>query len=188
MELISKIDSVAFDFLESISCGILDNFFKIITFTGNGGVIWIGLILGLFVHKRNRKIGVAVMLSFLSVVILNNLVLKEIFDRTRPFVADPNIKLLIDIPSGSSFPSGHSSSSFACAVALFMFDKKWGMFAFGYATLMAISRVYLHVHYATDVIGGMIVGVLVGFVVVAAWSRVEGLVMRKLGLEDIQEQ
>ncbi len=185
MEIISKIDSVAFDFLESISCGILDVFFKAITYTGNGGAIWIGVILGFFIHKKTRKIGVAVMLSLLSVVLLNNFVLKEIFDRTRPFVADPNIKLLIGIPSGSSFPSGHSSSSFACATAVFMFNKKWGVVAFGYAVLMAISRIYLHVHYATDVIGGMIVGIFVGVAVMLVFTKIENKVREKMNFGEV---
>lgn len=188
MELVNKLDSSVFEFFEGISCTILDWIFKIITFTGNGGMIWIILALALMVKKENRKISVAIILSLTAVAILNNLVLKEIFDRVRPFVADPSIELLIKIPSGSSFPSGHASSSFACAVALFMFHKKWGVTALVYAFLMAVSRVYLHVHYATDVLGGMIVGIICGILVVKIYSKIEYSFRKELGIDEIREQ
>lgn len=188
MEIINKFDSTTFNFFESISCTILDWIFKIITFTGNGGVVWIIVAFAFMFKKENRKIGVAMILSLTVVAILNNLVLKEIFDRVRPFVADPSIELLIKIPSGSSFPSGHASSSFACAMAIFMFDKKWGIWASIYAFLMAISRVYLHVHYATDVLGGMIVGIIFAIIIVKLYSKIENKISNDLGLNEIREQ
>lgn len=171
MELITKFDSFVFSLAEMISCTFFDWFFRIITYTGDKGIVWIVVGLTLMTMKKTRRIGYAVIVSLLVTVILNNYVLKEIFDRTRPFVADPSIKLLIDVPHGSSFPSGHTSSSFAAATAIFMYDRKKGAFALIYATLMGLSRIYLHVHYPTDVIGGMIVGIVLAILVVLAIEK-----------------
>ena len=183
MELISKFDSFVFSLVETISCTFFDWFFKIITYTGDKGLVWIVLGLVLVARRKTRRIGLCVVLSFLGAVVLNNLILKEIFDRARPFVADPSIKLIIDTPVGSSFPSGHASSSFAAATAFFLYDRKKGVFPLMYATLVALSRVYLHVHYATDVIGGMIVGIVVAKLVAMGIEKANDKIQKMMNGE-----
>ncbi|MBE6837154.1 MAG: phosphatase PAP2 family protein [Ruminococcus sp.] len=183
MELIAEFDNFIFSVAEMISCSFFDWFFRIITYTGDKGIVWIVAGLALMTIKKTRKIGYCVIVSLLVTVILNNYMLKEIFDRTRPFVADPSIKLLIDIPHGSSFPSGHTSSSFAAATAIFMYNRKMGVFALAYATLMGLSRIYLHVHYATDVIGGMIVGIVIAVLVAIGIEKVYNKFQEKMNGE-----
>lgn len=173
MELITKFDNYVFSLVEIISCTLLDWIFKIITFTGNGGMIWILVGFALVLKKNTRKMGLCVFLCLAATAIVNNLILKEIFDRTRPFVADPSIELIIKAPTDASFPSGHTASSFTAATAIFLYDRKKGCYAYLYALLMGFSRIYLQVHYATDVIGGMIVGIVMAKLVVVGLEKAE---------------
>lgn len=173
MELITKFDNLIFSLMESVSCVLLDWIFKIISFTGNGGIVWILLGFALVFKKNTRKMGLCVFLCLAATAIVNNLILKEIFDRTRPFVADPSIELIIKAPGDASFPSGHTASSFTAATAIFLYDRKKGFYAYLYALLMGLSRIYLHVHYATDVIGGIIVGVVMAKLVIVGFEKVE---------------
>lgn len=182
MELISKIDGGVFRFMEQISCVALDWIMRLITYTGNAGMVWIILGLVLCFRKKTRKMGLCVILALAATSIVNNNILKEIFDRTRPFIADLNIELIIKAPSSSSFPSGHTSSSFTAATAIFLFDKKKGIFAYIYAFLMGFSRIYLHVHYFTDVLGGIVVGIVMAKLVVVGYEKLERKVYDKLGL------
>ena len=93
--------------------------------------------------------------------------------RVRPFVDDPAIKLLITPPHGFSFPSGHSGSSFAAAVTLFYFNKKFGTGALVLAAMIAFSRVYLYVHYPSDVLIGSLLGVVVGLILIFIYRQLK---------------
>lgn len=172
MEFISKFDSLVFDLMEKISCVVLDWFFKIISYTGDKGIVWIVAGIIFLLNKKTKKIGLCVILSLLCAVIINNFIIKEIFDRTRPFIADPTINLIIKAPVDSSFPSGHTATSFASAVSIFFFDRKKGAIALVYATFVGLSRIYLHVHYATDVIAGVIIGVIIARCIAVLLERV----------------
>lgn len=81
-------------------------------------------------------------------------VLKNLIQRPRPFTLLPGVSLLIPPPGSSSFPSGHTGSSFACAAAIFLLNRKWGVPALALAALIAFSRLYLSVHYPTDLLCG----------------------------------
>lgn len=183
MELISKFDNYVFSLMEAISCVFLDWVFKIITYTGNKGIIWIVIGLVLVMKKKTRKVGLCVILSLLATVIINNLIIKEIFDRTRPFIADPTIKLIVKAPQDASFPSGHTASSFTAATAIFLFNRRKGVYAYLYATLMGLSRIYLHVHYATDVIVGMIVGIVIAKLVAVGLDKMYDKLYRMINGE-----
>lgn len=187
---------------ENLWSPVLDTIFKIITVSGDDGIIFIlmGLIfLGVGIFKKNekcKKIGIAVLVSLLFMEVVNNLVLKEWIARQRPFYlfdvsalpeghknyaeivekckeavrsypelaakwnATYNYPDIVHMPSSWSFPSGHSSSAFAACVAVLWYNRKIGIPAVIYAALMAFSRVYVHVHYCTDVIAGSFVGIL----------------------------
>lgn len=136
--------------------------FTFITKLGDGGMIWIVISLGLTIPKKTRKVGITGLCALLGSLLINNMILKNLVARTRPFDTWDYIVPLIARPNGLSFPSGHTASSFACAWVLFRkLPKKYGIPAVVLAGLIAFSRLYLGVHYPLDVIAGIVSGILI---------------------------
>ncbi len=143
---------------ENLSCGPMDVIMKSVTFFGDAGWFWIALAVVLSVIPKTRKIGLTMCISLLLSGIFCNLGLKPLVARTRPYDVLGTIQLIIDAPHDYSFPSGHTSISFAGAVAIFAYNKKWGSMALIFASLIAFSRLYLYVHFPTDVLAGALLG------------------------------
>ena len=137
---------------------ILDNVMVIITKIGNAGWFWIVLAVILMAYKKTRKCGILMLISLLTGLLIGNVALKNIIARQRPCWIDPNIILLIPNPTDFSFPSGHTLASFEAATMIFLHNKKYGTLALGLAILIAFSRLYLFVHFPTDILGGAILG------------------------------
>jgi len=97
-------------------------------------------------------------------VLTGNLTLKPLIARPRPCWVDESVRLLIPNPTDYSFPSGHTLSSVIGATVLTKANAKFGLAAIPLAALIAFSRLYLYVHYPTDVLGGMVFGILAGYV------------------------
>ncbi len=172
----SNFDFSVFQWIqEHVWCAFLDVVMPIITVLGEGGWVWIVIaVLFLFMPKY-RKAGVTMAFALILMLILNDGILKNVFARPRPFNfepfealyavfpqgADGKPELLVGLPSSFSFPSGHTSSSFAAAFAILL-NKKWkaGVPALLLAALIGFSRNYLMVHYPTDVLFGALMGVL----------------------------
>ena len=137
-----------------------------ITRLGDGGVFWIALALVLLIPKKTRRTGAAMAVAMLLGLIIGNGLIKNLVMRTRPFdLAHPVVSrsnLLIAPPSDYSFPSGHTLASFEAATALFKDHSVYGFLAYVLAILIAFSRLYLQVHYPSDVLGGAILGFLLG--------------------------
>ncbi len=168
------------DFIrDTLSCSFMDGLMQFITFFGNAGWFWIALALVLTAIPKTRKIGFTMCLALLINLIVCNLALKPLIARERPYVL-VNIVPIIGEQSDFSFPSGHTSASFAAAFALFMYNKRWyGISALVFATLIAFSRLYLYVHFPTDILGGIAVGVLAAL---GAYYAI-GAVYKKLSLK-----
>ena len=133
-----------------------------ITSLGDGGFIWIFAAVVLLCFKKTRKAGMLVSFSLLGTLLVNNLILKNLIARTRPYEVIEGLSVLIPEPGEYSFPSGHTGSSFAAAVTIFLScPKKIGIPALFLAFLIGLSRLYVGVHYPTDVLGGMITGTLI---------------------------
>ncbi len=133
--------------------------FKGITFFGEYGIGWIAIALVLLCFKRTRKIGLTVGIALLAGLLLGEVVLKNVIARPRPFTYFPEMTLLIPAPHGFSCPSGHTTSSFAAATSIFLYNKKWGAGALALAALIGFSRMYFTVHFLTDVLFGIALGV-----------------------------
>ena len=139
-------------------------FFKIITFLGEGGWFYIvaGVILLLF--KNTRRLGVTMLLALALGSLFTNLVIKNIISRPRPYTANEFYNecwtLVGPTKTGAnSFPSGHTTAAFGVTLSWILVSKnKWRFTGILFAILMASSRLYLFVHYATDIVGGIIVG------------------------------
>lgn len=142
---------------------LFDRIFLFITSLGDKGILWIILALLLMIPKKTRKIGITCALALVLSVVFNNHLLKNLIQRPRPFT---QINGLVNLrtPLDPSFPSGHTGSSFAAAVVIFMqMPKRCGIPAMLAAVLIAFSRLYIGVHYPTDVLGGMLTGTLIAF-------------------------
>lgn len=151
------------DWLQSLRTPFLDTFMPLVSSLGNAGIFWIILTLALLLFQKTRKIGVCVALALIFDLLLCNLLIKPLVARPRPFVVNSAIELIIPAPAEYSFPSGHTAVSFAAVTALFLSKQKWlwvpGLVL---AVLIAFSRMYLYVHYPTDILGGIFVGIAAG--------------------------
>lgn len=161
--------------LQMIRTPLLDQIMCLITTLGNGGAVWILLTGILLINPRTRKRPGMILLAALFVdLILCNGILKNVFCRIRPCDVNSSVQLLISRPHDYSFPSGHTAASFAAVSGLwFSGRKKWSIAALLPACLIAFSRLYLYVHYPTDILGGMAVGIMAGYIGYRAVSLME---------------
>ena len=147
-----------------------DKMMPIITMMGNLGVIWFVISSLMFLKVEYRIIGIGVILAVALTTIIGEGIIKHIVRRSRPF-QDKEEKLLINKPITYSFPSGHTASSFAALAVFLQMNGNLWLIVSPIATLIAFSRVYLKVHYPTDVIFGMLLGFTCGITVVSFLGR-----------------
>ena len=168
-----QFDLSVFEWIQGVQNEFLDVLMVGITTLGNAGAIFIVLGLSLLITKKYRKAGLAVIVALILMLLCNDLFLKEFFARPRPFnlfETDPEkyafwgksyvYPELISKPTSFSFPSGHTASAFAAAIALLWHNRKFGVTVTIFATLMGFSRIYVEVHYCTDVIAGVVSGTI----------------------------
>ena len=137
------------------------------------GIFWIAIGVVCLIFKKYRKMGLQVLLSMLATLIIGNVIVKNLVARPRPCDIDTAVALLLSRPHGHSFPSGHSINSMSAAVALFLNNKKIGIPAIIIATLIGFSRLYLFVHFPTDVVVGFVIAILVAIGVDWAFRKYE---------------
>ena len=167
-----------FSFLYAIPRGsVLDAFFLGVTkIAGSYGQFWVVIALLLLIFKKTRRAGVAVLIAYIGVFLLGQYGLKNLISRPRPCQIDTAFPLLISRPSSSSFPSTHSAWAFGGATAIFLQHRKAGIAAYVIAVIIGFSRLYLFLHFPTDVLFGAAMGVALGF----AADRLTGFIGRKL--------
>ena len=180
MDTILQLDQNILLFIqEYIRHDWMDWFWKGITHLGDFGIFWILLTIVLLIPKKTRKAGLASALALIIGTLITNVAIKNVVARIRPYEVIQELELMIEKQKDFSFPSGHTCASFASAFAIYkckeVFSKKWRIAAMVLATLIALSRLYVGVHYPTDVLGGLIVGLFSGW---AGW-KIEELLMKK---------
>lgn len=143
----------------------LDSVFMNITALGDRGFLWIMAGIVMMLTKKYRRQGLLLLVGLLLTVLVGNVLLKNLIQRDRPCWLYPEVPLLISCPKDFSFPSAHSMSSFAGATALWFTNRRYGIVAYIVAAAIAFSRLYLFVHWPTDVLVGSALGILVGMVV-----------------------
>lgn len=167
MEFIQSIDNCVLQFIQDyLRNPVMDKVFVFITRLGNNGFIWLSLAIILLFFKKTRKCGILIICTVAFVFICGDKVLKHLVGRDRPFVTYPLFPIsefLIKPPTGHSFPSSHAGSSFGAAMAIFFYSKKYGIMAFVLAALIAFSRLYIYVHYPSDILAGIIFGIGICF-------------------------
>lgn len=148
--------------LQKIQTDLLDAVMIFFTTLGNSGMIWIVAAALMICWKKTRRCGITTGVSLVLMFLSCNVVLKNLVQRGRPCWQDTTVKLLIHSPSDYSFPSGHTFAAFAAAFCISRFYKKAGIAAYILASIIAFSRMYLFVHYPTDILGGAVLGILTG--------------------------
>ena len=159
---------------------VIDKLTPLVTFITNldeMGAVWIAIAIVLLLFKRTRVAGIDMILALAVTFVLNDFVFKPLVLRPRPWVAIEGFASLIKHPSGTSFPSGHSVTSFACATAMTRDLGKKAGWIFILAALIALSRPYLGVHFITDILAGALIGTLGAALVV--WVRRKVLPLEK---------
>lgn len=141
----------------------LDPVVKGFTHLGDSGFLWILLCLALLLFPQTRRVGGAVAVALIMSLICTNILLKPLVQRTRPWLVVEGLTALVAEHDMNSFPSGHTSAALAAAVAcLGTLPKKWGGVVLALAVLMGLSRLYVGVHYPSDVLAGALVGLVCG--------------------------
>ncbi|MFG6384148.1 MAG: phosphatase PAP2 family protein [Lachnospiraceae bacterium] len=152
---------------EYLRLDCLNPFVLFITKLGDAGIIWIALTAFLLTQKKYQKAGVSMAIALILGFIMTNMLFKNMIMRPRPFDTIPELYALVPV-GGWSFPSGHSTSSIAAAVAMFWHvPRNMGISALVLGILICLSRLYVGVHYPTDVLFGALLGVLAA--VCALW-------------------
>lgn len=160
MEWLGKIDkNILISIQENIRTERKTRIMKTITFLGDGGWFWIVLAFYFLAMKKTRKAGFCVLGALILGAITTNIVLKPLLKRPRPYDVSKNLERLIPAQEDWSFPSGHTTASFAASgVVYLVVSEKWGAATMALATTIAYSRMYLGVHYLSDVMAGVSVG------------------------------
>ena len=152
----------------NLRCGFLDTVMPLITVLGNGGIFWIAVSVVFLLIPKTRRAGLAMGIALLMGLVICNLTLKLLCARIRPYdFYGQTMQLLVATPHDFSFPSGHTIASFEAATALALHNKKLGIPALILACLIAFSRLYLYVHYPTDVI--VSIGLGIAFAFISTW-------------------
>lgn len=166
-------------FLQELHSPLLDRLMVGISFLGNAGWFWIALTVLFLCLPRYRRCGIVMAAALILDLLICNIGIKNLAARPRPCWLDPSVELLISSPKDFSFPSGHSAASFAAAVSVFLCHRKEGVAAFVLAALIAFSRLYLFVHFPTDVLAGSLVGAACAGMAYLAVDRVEKKIQMK---------
>lgn len=149
------------DMLQGIRTPMLDTIMAFLSDLGNAGIFWMAIGALLLIPRKYRMSGLQMLVAMALTFIVGNLILKNVFDRMRPcqvFVDAYN--LTVKIPHDASFPSGHTMNGITGSVSLIFMDKRVGIPALVLAIAIAFSRMYNFMHWPTDIIGGLCIGLI----------------------------
>lgn len=172
--LLSVDENILLWIQECMRNDVLTPFWIAVTTLGNGGLIWLAGSALLLISKKTRKIGIMALAALAFSVLIDNVILKNLVARTRPYEVVPGLTSLIGVQDDFSFPSGHTGSSFAAAAVMYRgLPKKVGVPVLVFAFMMGFSRLYVGVHYPSDVIGGALIGTAIALITYWAGTTVE---------------
>lgn len=169
---IQSIDwSILHGIQHTLSCGFLDFWMPKISWLGNNGMIWILSAIALLCSKKYRKYGILLLAAIAVGVLIGNMGMKPLIARPRPCWQE-SVSLLVADPTDYSFPSGHTLASVIGAFVLTWANPKFGRIAIPVAALIAFSRLYLYVHFPSDVLAAVVLGIAIGIGVKFAYEKI----------------
>ena len=173
MQFVENIDfSILYWIQENLRCAFLDVVLPFLTTLCNNGEIWIACGIALLFFKKYRRYGIFLLVALLLGSLIGNEIIKPLVARVRPCNAVSLLPdMLVKVPSSYSFPSGHTVSSVVGATVLTRANKKFGFAAIPVAALIAFSRLYVFVHFPSDVLVGAILGFAIGFACVTFGNK-----------------
>lgn len=151
------------NFIQTLRMPWLDSAMVFISSLGNAGAVWIVLTAVLLILPRWRRVGAILLCALVIDFVVCNGIVKPLVARPRPYDLNPAMDYLISRPHGWSFPSGHTAASFSAASALWFGKSALWLPCGVLALLIAFSRLYLYVHFPTDVLFGVLFGILFGW-------------------------
>lgn len=155
----AQMELAVLDFIQELFRNpFMDSLMPAVTSLGDAGFLWILLGLALLCSRKYRRTGAAVLLSLAADLVICNLLLKNMVARVRPCDLNPAVQLLIARPSDFSFPSGNTAAAFTSVFSLYRENNRLWKPVLVLAAVIAFSRMYLYVHFPTDVLGGVAVG------------------------------
>ena len=164
------------DWFQTLHTPFLDKLMVFITSLGNAGIIWIVMTIVFLLIPKMRKTGAIMAAALIIDLLLCNVILKNLVARTRPYDVNTGVQLLVSRLHDYSFPSGHTAAAFASVTALYLAgEKKLWKPVLVLACLIGISRLYLYVHYPTDVAAGIAFGLLSAFLAVMLVRKIENI-------------
>ena len=162
-----------------LRCGFLDAVLPAISRTANHGELWIILAVILLLIRGQRKYGASVACGLILDLVSCNIILKPLIGRIRPFAVNGLVELLIAAPTDASFPSGHTAASFAAVFALKTAGSPLWKPALAVALVIAFSRLYLYVHWPSDVLGGALLGAAVGWAGAKIVEKADNIIAKR---------
>ncbi len=174
MSGIQQLDEVILNFIQShMHTALLDKTMPFVSLLGNVGFVWIAIAVIFLLSKKYRPTGFLILIALTLCFLLGDIFLKPFIARPRPFTIHPAMSLLISPPTDFSFPSGHTGSSFSAAIIILLNRKSWGIATMILASLIAFSRLYLYVHYPSDIIGGFLLSIVSAFLSIWLFSKIK---------------
>ena len=190
MESIMGLDTMLIFWIQNhLVSGALSPLMIGLSTIGNLGIVWVLAGAALLCTKKYRRAGVAVFIGLLFSLLAGNGVLKHLIMRARPCIDYPWMPMLIQIPAVNdfSFPSGHTFGAFAAAAAMFQGVRRWwGIGAMGLAAAIGFSRIYLFVHYPSDVFAGALLGLYFGGLAWYLAGSLPAVLQRKMCAADLK--
>lgn len=173
MEALTNFELNILDWIQTnMQSAFADCFFPLITKLGDAGIFWILVAAVMLLFPKTRKTGAMMGLALIFGLIVCNMTMKPLIARIRPYDINTAVTLIVEKMHDFSFPSGHTTASFEGAVVLLMRDKRLGIPAMILAVLIAFSRLYLYVHFPTDVLAGAVLGTLFAVLAVYLINRI----------------
>jgi undecaprenyl-diphosphatase len=173
---IQNVDNNIIGFVQTnLHNSIFDVMMPLFSFIGNNGAVWLIIAVIFLFFPKYRKYGIMIALGLFLTDLIGEVTLKPLIARVRPCNLNTNVLMLISRPVDFSFPSGHTSTSFSATIVIWRSNRKFGVFALLLAMLIAFSRLYLYVHYPTDLLAGAVLGMFCG----AAAMGLIDLIIRK---------